>query len=88
MTVRLPTEVTITVDGRPLQAAEGRSLAAVLLEAGQQALRHSPSGREARGLYCAMGVCFECLVTVDGAPGQRACRVRVRDGMTVALRDR
>jgi len=83
-----PREVTIKVDDRPLQAVEGRSLAAALLEAGQQTLRRSPSGQEARGLYCAMGVCFECLVTIDGAPGQRACQVRVRDGMIVALRDR
>ena len=67
---------------------EGRTLGAALLEQGIRTLRRSPSGAEPRGLFCGMGVCFECLVSVDGAPAQRACRVRVRDGMVVELGER
>ena len=77
--------VSIHVDGRTLRVPEGRTLAASLLELGIRTLRHAHSGTEPRGLFCAMGVCFECLVTVDGAPAQRACQVRVRDGMVVQL---
>ena len=58
-------------------------MAAALTAAGIKGLRRTRSG-EARGVFCGMGVCYECLVTVDGRPGQRACMTRVRDGMSVA----
>lgn len=77
--------VSIRVDGRVLRVPEGRTLGAALLDQGIRVLRRSPSGAEPRGLFCAMGVCFECLVTVDGSPARRACQVRVRDGMVVEL---
>ena len=64
-------------------AIEGETVAAALAAAGISALRRSRSG-EARGIFCGMGVCFECLVTVDGRPAQRACMTKVRDGMSVA----
>ncbi len=69
--------VSIRVDGRALQVPEGRTLGAALLDRGIRVLRHSPSGAEGRGLFCAMGVCFECLVTVDGSPARRAGSRRV-----------
>ena len=59
-------------------------MAAALTAAGVTALRRSRGG-EARGIFCGMGVCHECLVTVDGRPGQRACMTGVRDGMAVAI---
>jgi predicted molibdopterin-dependent oxidoreductase YjgC len=30
-----------------------------------------------------MGVCFECLLEVDGISGQRACQVQVQAGMRI-----
>jgi sarcosine oxidase subunit alpha len=75
-------EVTLHVDGRSLKVPGGITLAAALLRAGLSALRTSVTG-EPRGPLCAMGVCFECRVTIDGAPHQRACLTPCRDGMVV-----
>jgi predicted molibdopterin-dependent oxidoreductase YjgC len=72
----------LTVDGRPLHAAAGQSLAAALLAAGRAALRHSPSGTP-RGVYCGIGVCQECRVHVEGLGVVRACVTPVAAGMRV-----
>jgi predicted molibdopterin-dependent oxidoreductase YjgC len=82
--LREPTApVRLTVDGRPVAAAPTDSVAAALLAAGSLTFRRSPMSGAARGPYCGMGVCFDCLVTIDGAPNQQACLTAVRDGMTV-----
>ena len=78
----MPDRVTLTVDGRPLSAGAGITVAAALANAGIERLRLSVTG-EARGALCAMGICFECRVTLDGAPHRRACMELVRDGMRV-----
>jgi predicted molibdopterin-dependent oxidoreductase YjgC len=78
--------VALLVDGERLEAEATVSLAAALLAAGRRRLRTTPRGGEPRGLFCGMGVCFDCLVTVDGRPGVRACLTRVRDGMRVETR--
>jgi len=74
--------VVVTLDGRPVIAYEGESVAALLLAEGITATRVTPGG-EPRGVYCGMGVCFDCLVVVDGVPNTRACVTWVRDGMNV-----
>jgi D-hydroxyproline dehydrogenase subunit gamma len=73
--------IELTVDGRPLTAPAGQSLAAVLLQADRAALRDSPAGAP-RGLYCGIGVCQECRVVVDGAV-VRSCVTPVTAGMRV-----
>jgi predicted molibdopterin-dependent oxidoreductase YjgC len=73
----------LTVDGKPVRAMPGETLAAALYAAGIRAWRRSRQG-DPRGLLCGMGVCYDCLVTVDGVPGQRACQVEVRPGMVVS----
>ena len=75
--------IEIEIEGRLIPAIEGESVAAALTAAGVAVLRRARNG-EARGVFCGMGVCFECLVTVDGRPGQRACMTGARDGMRVA----
>lgn len=75
---------TITVDGRPVTALPGQTVAAALLAAGMLWWRRTPTGAP-RGLFCGMGVCFDCLVTVDGLPDQRACMTPARPGMQVQL---
>jgi predicted molibdopterin-dependent oxidoreductase YjgC len=72
----------VTLDGRPVTAYEGESVAALLLAEGITATRVTRGG-EPRGVYCGMGVCFDCLVVVDGVPNTRACVTWVREGMTV-----
>ncbi len=74
--------VTIQFDGRPIAALEGETIAAALSAAGIVAYRRTASGAP-RGLYCGMGACFDCVVSVDGRIGQRACLTKVADGMRV-----
>ena len=75
--------IEILVDGRPVAAFAGESVAATLAAAGLKTLRATPAGGD-RGLYCGMGACFECRVTIDGRPGQRACLASVKPGMQVS----
>ena len=74
--------VTITLDGVPLQAYLGETIAGALLANGRRAWRHTDVG-EPRGLFCGMGICFDCVVTVDGIAGVRACLTPVAEGMVV-----
>jgi sarcosine oxidase subunit alpha len=83
--LRIRRRVNITVDGRPMAAFEGESLAAALWAAGRIALRHDHGSGTFRGMYCGIGHCFECRVTVDGIPDVRSCLVPVRSGMRVSL---
>jgi D-hydroxyproline dehydrogenase subunit gamma len=73
--------IELTVDGEPLRAPAGQSVAAALLVAGALSLRESPGGSP-RGLYCGIGVCQECRVVVDGEV-VRACVTPVAAGMRV-----
>lgn len=75
--------VTIRFEGREIPALEGETVAATLSAAGIVAFRQTPQGAP-RGLYCGMGACFDCVVTVDGRIGQRACLTKVRNGMAVS----
>ena len=77
------TTVTVTFAGRTLQARDGQSVAAALTAAGVRSWRTTRRGERPRGLFCGIGVCFDCLLTIDGRPAQRACVVPVRDGMIV-----
>ena len=76
--------VTIYLDGLPIQAYEGESVAAALLASGVRTFRITGRREEPRGPYCGMGVCFECVMEVDGRPNVRTCRLPVRDGMRLA----
>ncbi len=70
-------------DGRSLEAMEGDSVAAALLAAGVVSLRDTPVSAAPRAPYCMMGVCFDCLVEIDGVPNRQACLTLVTDGMVV-----
>lgn len=75
---------TIEVNGEAIAACDGQTVAAALIAAGRPVFRRMPSGAP-RGVFCGMGVCFDCLVTVDGLADQRACITPVRPGMRVQL---
>ena len=75
--------MTIELDGQAVTAYLGETVATVLFAAGSAQTRTTVSGAP-RGVYCGMGVCFECLVVVDGVPNTRACMTWVRDGMRVS----
>ena len=74
--------IFIKVNGAPVTAHEGETVHAALTAAGIYPLRQARSG-EARGAFCGMGLCCECLVTVNHIPDQRACMTLVRDGMEI-----
>lgn len=75
--------LTIKVDGQPVEAFLGESVAAALLASGRRTWRHTDKSHAPRGLFCGMGICFECLVTIDGVPNLRACTTPVRAGMVI-----
>jgi predicted molibdopterin-dependent oxidoreductase YjgC len=79
--VTRPEAVTIDVDGEAMPAYPGESVAAALLAGGRRAFRVTEAGLP-RGPFCNMGVCFDCLVEVDGRR-LRACMTAVRPGMRV-----
>ena len=75
--------LTVSVDGEPAEAYPGETVATLLLALGRQTLRHTDHLHAPRGLFCGMGVCFDCLVTVDGQANVRACMTPVQAGMTI-----
>ncbi|MCX7364309.1 MAG: (2Fe-2S)-binding protein [Alphaproteobacteria bacterium] len=75
--------VAITVDGKPIRARVGDTVAVALLAAGIDHCRTTPVTGAPRAPYCLMGVCFDCLVTVDGVGSRQGCLVPVRDGMKI-----
>ncbi|HEY8309308.1 MAG: 2Fe-2S iron-sulfur cluster-binding protein [Gemmatimonadota bacterium] len=75
-------ELNIVVDDQRIRVAAGTTVAAALFNLGTAAFRRSVSG-EPRGPVCGMGVCFECRVTIDSRPHQRACLIAVADGMHI-----
>ena len=76
-------DAVITYAGRTVRVRAGQSVAAALLDAGVLSWRVTRHEERPRGLFCGIGVCFDCLLTIDGKPAQRACLVPVRDGMVV-----
>lgn len=79
----VPANVTIEVDGHPLDAAPGDSVAAALLAAGLLAFRSHAVGGDPRAPWCLIGHCHDCLLEIDGVPGRQSCLVEVREGMRV-----
>jgi aerobic-type carbon monoxide dehydrogenase small subunit (CoxS/CutS family) len=76
----------IVVNGRRITVAANCTVAVALLNVGITSFRESVSG-ESRGPVCGMGVCFECRVTIDNRPHQRACLIPVADGMEIRTAD-
>jgi D-hydroxyproline dehydrogenase subunit gamma len=70
------------LDGHPVRAHAGETVAAALIAEDGPRTRQTAGGA-ARGVYCGMGVCFDCLVVVDGVPNTRACMTLVAEGMRV-----
>ena len=79
-----PQAVTIFIDGRPVAAEAGESVAAVMLRQPEGWNRTTPVSESPRAPFCMMGVCFDCLVEVDGKGSVQGCLTPVRAGMRVA----
>lgn len=75
--------IAFTVDGRPVSGRRGDTVTAALLAAGVTTCRTTPVSGAPRAPYCMMGVCFECLVVVDGVGNRQGCLVPLAAGMRV-----
>jgi predicted molibdopterin-dependent oxidoreductase YjgC len=75
--------IAVTVDGAPLELREGDTVAAAVLLAGHGVYRATIVGEASRAPFCMMGVCFDCLVEVDGVPNRQGCLIPARSGMRI-----
>jgi D-hydroxyproline dehydrogenase subunit gamma len=78
-------QVRIEFEGETLLVPAGDTVAAALLGADHWVFRSTPVSGTARGPFCMMGVCFDCLVEIDGVANRQACMVEVREGMRVTM---
>lgn len=79
-------QVKIRIDGQEVIAYEGETVATAMMAEGTVAMRTTVNG-ESRGIFCGMGVCFDCLVVVDGISNTRACMTWVKSGMEVSTQE-
>ena len=80
--------VTILLEGAPVEVAAGDTVAAAVFGAGLASVRTTPVSGTPRTPYCLMGVCFECLVTIDGVGNRQGCLIEVHEGMTIETQSR
>lgn len=74
-------------DGEPVEFRPGQTVGGALTAVGVVSWRTTTHRGAPRGLFCGIGVCFDCLITVDGVPNQRACLTPARDGMRVETQE-
>lgn len=82
--VQPPTEQVIYFFNNTAEEAfAGQNVAAAILQNGNRILRTTRTTNKPRGIFCGIGVCFDCLIVINGIPNQRACLVEIRDGMRI-----
>jgi sarcosine oxidase subunit alpha len=77
----MPDTLTLKVNGQDVAVPQGSTVAVAMMVAGVPC-RRSLTG-EPRGPLCAMGICFECRVTIDGKSHRRSCQILCIPGMDV-----
>jgi D-hydroxyproline dehydrogenase subunit gamma len=75
--------VTINIDGKPLECPQGLTIAAAMILNDQRIMRTTPRDGLKRSVFCGMGICYDCVLKVDGRANVRACQTIVKDGMQV-----
>ncbi len=81
--VRSTRTVSLSFNDQTLEVPAGISVAAALLMSGINRFRATPVSESPRAPYCMMGVCFECLVDIDGVPNRQSCLIEVAEGMRI-----
>jgi len=76
-------KVTIIVDGEKVEVFEGEMIAAALMASGKKVFRYTKKHGKPRGVYCGIGRCTDCIMTVNGIPNVRTCITPVEDGMVI-----
>ncbi len=79
--------IEIKVDGEKVIAYQGETVAAALIASGRRTFRWTTKKNEPRGMYCGIGLCFECMMEINGIPNTRACQTLVTPGCQVKTRD-
>ena len=79
--------VSVTINGAPVSVPWGESVAAAVLAQGVTCTRTTPLSAAPRAPLCMMGVCFECLMVIDGRANRQACQVLVEEGMSIQRQD-
>jgi len=79
--------ITFSFDGHEMSAPPGQSIAAALIAAGVRSWRTTRVEGRPRGLFCGIGICFDCLVTVNGEASRRACLTELREGDRVETQE-
>lgn len=75
--------ISFTFNGEIYEGENGQTLAAVLIQKGARNLRTTRFAGEPRSIFCGIGICFDCVVTIDGVSNQRSCLVEIQEGMKV-----
>ncbi len=79
----MQSKIEFTFDGQKMLALPGQTVRAALLAANQRTLRTTRFKENDRGVFCGIGICFDCLVVINGVGNQRACLIEVSAGMNV-----
>lgn len=74
---------TFRFAGRDVPFRPGQTVGAALVQSGVRSWRTTRVAGRPRGLFCGIGVCFDCLIVIDGRPNQRACLAIARPGLDV-----
>lgn len=72
---------------RPIQAFKGETVAAALTGAGIRVFRKTPKYHKPRGIFCAIGRCTDCALTINGIPNVKSCMTLVEEGMKIEMQD-
>ncbi len=78
-------DIVVTLDGHEVTSHRGETVAAALMSRALRTFRYARRFGEPRGLFCGIGLCYECLVVVDGRPNQRACMTYLSEGMKIEI---
>ena len=76
-------DISFFFNGEKFTGAKGQSVAAALMANEQTELRRTRFGEEPRSIFCGIGICFDCVVTIDGVANQRACLIEISNDMKV-----
>ena len=78
-----PAEIKFYFNDQEVSGYIGQSVGAALLAQSDRILRKTRFNEKGRGVFCGIGVCFDCLVVIDGISNQRACITEIKAGMKV-----
>ena len=76
-------QISFTFNGEAFTGLSGQSIAAALLSHGVRELRMTRFNKEPRSIFCGIGICFDCVVTIDGVANQRSCLVAISEGAKI-----